>query len=110
MVRALTDMLWTGSRRVRSWRGGDVRVVYYSVLIVIVVWAIFALQLAQPLVLLKIGANVAGVILVIGSLHLLYVNTTLLPEHIRPPLWRRVALVAMALFYGDFAALSISSL
>ncbi len=110
MVRALTDMLWTGSKSVRSWRGGDVRVVYYSVLIVVVVWAVFALQLAQPLVLLKIGANVAGVILVIASLHLLYVNTTLLPVHIRPPMWRRVALVVMALFYGCFAALSISSL
>lgn len=110
MVRALTDMLWTGSKRVRSWRGGDVRVVYYSVLAVIVLWAIFALQLAQPLVLLKIGANVAGVIMVVGALHLLYVNTTLLPEHIRPPLWRRLCLVAMAIFYGCFAALSISSL
>ena len=32
MVRALTDMLWTGSSRMRAWRGGDVRRVYYSVL------------------------------------------------------------------------------
>ena len=31
MVRAITDMLWTGSPRVRAWRGGDVRAVYYSV-------------------------------------------------------------------------------
>ena len=28
MVRTLTDILWTGSRRVRAWRGGDVRAVY----------------------------------------------------------------------------------
>ena len=28
MVRAITDILWTGSRRVRAWRGGDVRAVY----------------------------------------------------------------------------------
>jgi hypothetical protein len=110
MVRALTDMLWTGSKRLRAWRGGDVRKVYYAVLIVIVVWAVFALQLAQPLVLLKIGANAAGVILMIAALHLLYVNTRLLPPHIRPPLWRRACLVAMALFYGTFAALAIGSL
>ena len=60
MVRAITDILWTGSRRVRAWRGGDVRAVYYSVLAVVVLWGIVALRLAQPIVLLKLGANVAA--------------------------------------------------
>jgi hypothetical protein len=110
MSRALTDMLWTGSKRLRAWRGGDVRRVYYTVLVVIVVWGAIALRLAQPLVLLKIGANVAGVIMVISSLHVLRINTTLLPEHVRPPMWRRVCLVAMALFYGTFAYLAFSNL
>ena len=109
MVRSITDILWTGSSRVRGWRGGDVRVVYYSVLGVIVLWGIVAMRLAQPMVLLKIGANVAGVAFVVSSLHLLYINTRLLPPHIRPPMWRRAALVAMALFYGTFAALSLRS-
>ena len=62
MVRAVTDILWTGSDRVRAWRGGDVRAVYYTVLAILVVWGIIALRLAQPIVLLKIGANVAGLI------------------------------------------------
>ena len=60
MVRTLTDILWTGSRRVRAWRGGDVRAVYYCVMAVVVLWAIVALRLAQPIVLLLIAANVAG--------------------------------------------------
>jgi hypothetical protein len=109
MVRAITDILWTGSRHVRAWRGGDVRAVYYSVLATLVVWGIIALGLAQPIVLLKIGANVAGAVFVVAAPHLLYVNTRLLPEHVRPPMWRRVALVAMTIFYGLFVALSISS-
>jgi hypothetical protein len=109
MVRAITDILWTGSRHVRAWRGGDVRAVYYSVLAALVVWGMIALSLAQPIVLLKIGANVAGAVFVIAAPHLLYVNTCLLPEHVRPPMWRRVALVAMTVFYGFFVALSISS-
>jgi len=75
-----------------------------------VLWGIIALRLAQPIVLLKVGANVAGVVLIVASLHLLYVNTRLLPEHVRPPMWRRAALVATALFYGFFAALSLGSL
>jgi hypothetical protein len=110
MVRVLTDILWTGSRRVRAWRGGDIRAVYYCVMAVVVLWAAIALRLAQPIVLLLIAANVAGVVFVIASLHLLYVNTRLLPEHVRPPLWRRAALVGMAIFYGFFVTMSVSAI
>ena len=109
-VRAITDMLWTGSARVRAWRGGDVRRVYYSVLAVMVIWGIIALKLAAPIVLLQVGANMAGVVFVVSSLHLLYVNTRLLPVAVRPPMWRRVALVAMSLFYGVFVTLWLRSL
>jgi hypothetical protein len=110
MVRSITDILWTGSSRIRAWRGGDVRAVYYGVLAAIVIWGTIALRLAQPFVLLKIGANVAGFIFVIASIHLLYINTTLLPVQLRPPMWRRVALVAMAGFYAFFVILSLTSL
>jgi hypothetical protein len=110
MVRAITDILWTSSDRVRGWRGGDVRAVYYTVLAIAVVWSLIAMKLAQPLVLLLISANVAGVVLIIASLHLLYVNTRLLPAHVRPPRWRRVALVATSLFYSVFVSLSIYGL
>jgi hypothetical protein len=102
LVRSVTDILWSGSARVRAWRGGDVRVVYYGVLATVTVWGLIALSLTQPYILLQLGANVAGVAMVIGSLHILRVNTTLLPEPLRPPLWRRVALVGMALFYFVF--------
>jgi hypothetical protein len=67
------------------------------------------MRLVQPVALLLIGANVAGVVLVISSLHLLYINTRLLPEQIRPPMWRRATLVGMALFYAFFVTLSVSS-
>jgi hypothetical protein len=110
MVRSLTDVLWTGSARARTWRGGDVRAVYYAVLAAVVIWGIIALRLAQPIVLLQIGANVAGVVFIITSLHVLYLNTRLLPVELRPPTWRRAMLVFMALFYGFFSALSIASL
>ena len=110
MVRAVTDMMWAGSRRVRAWRGGDVRAVYYGVLALTVIWGIVALQLAQPIVLLQVGANIASVVFVFAAGHLLYVNTRLLPEPLRPPVWRRVVLVFMALFYATFSALSIASL
>jgi hypothetical protein len=51
----------------------------------------------------------AGLVLVIGALHLLYVNTRLLPPHVRPPMWRRAALVFMSLFYGFFVIRSVAT-
>jgi hypothetical protein len=105
MTRSITDILWTGSARVRAWRGGDVRAVYYGVLAVVVVWGIIALKLAQPVMLLQIGANIASAIFVFASLHLLYLNMRVLPAALRPPMWRRVALIGMSLFYAFFVTL-----
>src|SRR5690349_18502770 len=110
MTRGVTDILWAGSARIRAWRGGDVRVVYYSVLAVITVWGILALRMTQPIVLLALSANMAGIVFIISSLHLLYVNTRLLPVELRPPMWRRLALVALSLFYGMFLILWLWSL
>ncbi|HEV7608264.1 MAG TPA: Nramp family divalent metal transporter [Steroidobacteraceae bacterium] len=109
MTRSITDILWTGSVRVRAWRGGDTRAVYYTVLAAVVVFGMIALNF-KPMMLLQMGANIAGVIFVIASLHLLYLNTRVLPVALRPPLWRRVALVGMALFYGFFVTLVARSL
>jgi hypothetical protein len=110
MTRAITDILWTGSSRIRRWRGGDVRVVYYSALAVISLWGILALRLTQPIILLSLSANMAGIVFIISSVHVLYVNTRLLPVELRPPMWRRVALVALSLFYGLFLAMLLWSL
>lgn len=110
MTRAITDILWTGSKRIRSWRRGDVRVVYYTVLTLVTLWGIIALRMTQPIVLLALGANMAGIVFIISSMHLLYINTRLLPVELRPPWWRRIALVALALFYGFFLTLWVTSL
>lgn len=105
MTRGITDMLWSGSRRVRNWRGGDVRLIYYSVLAAVVIWGLIALRLTQPIVLLQLGANMAGVVMIISAIHILYINMKFLPKELRPPMWRRVALVTMAIFYAFFVYL-----
>jgi hypothetical protein len=109
-TRTITDIIWTGSRRVRSWRGGDVRVVYYTVLGISGLWGVIALGLAQPIFLLQLAANMGGLVLAISALHLLYINTRLLPEPLRPPLWRRLGLVATSFFYGTFVFMWLTSL
>jgi hypothetical protein len=110
LVRTLTDVLWTGSRRVRGWRGGDVRAVYYSVLALATVWGTVALGLAQPIMLLQIAGNVGGFVFVVASMHILYVNRTLLPPALRPSGARCAVLLAMAGFYGFFVYHSLSTL
>ena len=45
-----------------------------------------------------------------SSLHLLSIHTRFLPEEIRPPMWRRIALVATSVFYGAFVVLWLSGL
>jgi hypothetical protein len=110
IARTITDILWTGSRALREWRGGDVRVIYYCVLAAEIVWGLVALRLTQPIVLLQIAANMAGMVFVIAAIHLLYVNNVLLPKPLRPPLWRSTALVALALFYGSFVTLWLTNL
>ena len=87
--------------------GGDVRAVYYAALAVYALWGCVALNLARPLTLVIIGANAAGVILVVISLHTVVVNRTLLPPALRPPKWREAALVGCALFYGAAAAVML---
>ncbi len=107
LVRSVTDILWSGSKRIRAWRGGDVRAIYYSVLAAVVLWGMIALRVAQPIQLLVLGANMAAIVFVIASVHVLYLNTHLLPVELRPPLWRRCCLVAMTLFYGFFSFMSL---
>jgi hypothetical protein len=60
------------------------------------------LRLTQPIILLQLGANMAGLVFVVSALQILYINTVLLPVELRPSLWRRLALILMAVFYGCF--------
>jgi uncharacterized protein YhhL (DUF1145 family) len=72
------------------------------------VWGCVALNLAQPLTLLVIGANIAALNLVVLSLHTLALNRRMLPPELRPSLPRQAALLLCALFYGAFALATAS--
>jgi len=109
LVRTLTDMLWSGSARLRRRSGVDVRRMYYSILAVFVIWGCIALNLAQPLTLVVIGANVAGLNFVFISVHTLVVNRRVLPRELRPPVWREIMVALCALFFGGFVVATILS-
>lgn len=106
--RATTDVLWSGSPAIRRWRGGDPRAIYYLSLAAFALWGAIALNLAQPLTLVLISANMGGVVMVFLSFHTIVVNRTLLPRELRPPLWREIALVVTGLFYLTFVVLAFA--
>ena len=102
LVRTITDITWVGSRRARGWRGGDIRRIYYTLLLGFTVWGLFAVNWGDAMSLFKIIANMAGLVMAIAAVQVLLVGRKLLPAELRPPLWRQAALVLCSLFYATF--------
>ncbi len=110
LVRVVTDISWTVFPGVRAFCGDDVRKVYYGLLGAFAVWGSFALSLARPIVLVLIGANVAGFILMFSAIHIVLVNRRLLPEPLRPAKWREAVMIFVSIFYGFFVVMNLRSL
>ncbi len=106
-VRLVTDITWTSSGRVRDTSGGDVRKVYYAVMLVFALWGCIAINLTQPLILILLGANMAGFNFIVLALHTIYVNRKYLPRELRPALWREVVMVLAALFFLFFVSVTV---
>ncbi len=101
LVRMVTDIIWTNGGTSEDESQDDVRFVYYGVLLVFSLSGIAILFLeVNPLLLILIGANMAGLNMTIVSLHTLYVNRKFLPPELQPPLWREIVVVLGAIFYG----------
>jgi hypothetical protein len=100
LVRMTTDIAWAGSPKVRSWAKNNVRSLYYTLFVVFTLWGMVVVNWGSAMDLLKLLGNIAGFILAVSSIQILIVNTRLLPKELQPPLWRKLALVACAIFYG----------
>lgn len=107
LPRTVTDILWTSNRGIREWAKGDVRKVYYAIVITFVVWGCIAINLAQPFVLILLGAFVAGLMMSIYGVHVWYVNRKFLPPEIQAPMWRQAALLVFSAFFGFFTLVVI---
>jgi hypothetical protein len=104
-VRTITDIIWSTTKKPHTWKLGQ-RTVYYLALLIFAAWGCIAINLAQPIMLIMIGANMAGVIMVIAGIHILVVNYKHLPKEVRPPIWRAIVLIGFVVFYGVFVVLA----
>jgi hypothetical protein len=105
--RTVTDIIWTSNPAVRAWAKGDVRKVYYATLVTFVIWGCIAINLAQPFILILLGAFVAGLIMTIFGIHVWYVNRRFLPAEVQAPAWRQAALLGFSAFFGFFTLVTI---
>jgi hypothetical protein len=103
-ARSVTEMLWAGSDRARSWAGERPARLYHAVLALFAGAGGLALALGDPLRLILIGANVGALAVVVLSIHTLWVNRTLLPAAVRPALWQEAGVVICALFFAWLVA------
>lgn len=100
LVRVSADILWSASPR---WRKISSSRLYAAILVVLTGWALVAVHFGSMLDLFQILGIVANPIMALASLQILRVNTRFLPPEIRPPLWRRCALVVCAVAYGSIS-------
>jgi hypothetical protein len=102
-TRTITDIIWSTTEKPHTWKAGS-RTIYYIALLIFCAWGCVAINLAAPMMLLIIGANMAGFVFVVAAIHLVVVNNKFLPKQLRPPMWRNIALIAMSLFYAFFVS------
>jgi len=108
LTRVVADIGWAGWPSVRRWSASRV---YAGLLLLFTTWSIVSLTLGETaLSLFKVLGAVACPVLAVGAFQILRVNTRFLPPPIRPPLWRRTALVLCGIGYSVVSIASLLSL
>lgn len=106
IARRWTDVIWTGSRRLRTVDTHKVKYVYYTILFCYFVWGLLALRLTpNPLVLAIASGVMWNFALGFTALHLLAVMYRLMPRELRPGILPQLGLVACAVFYFTISTL-----
>ncbi|MBI4600512.1 MAG: Nramp family divalent metal transporter [Planctomycetes bacterium] len=102
LVRTVTDVLWLSSSRVRGFRGGDIRAIYYIALFGVSLFGFATLPWGRATEMFKVLGNMAGFVLAVASIQIILVNRRFLPRALRPPVWREAVLLAASAFYWFF--------
>ena len=105
--RQCTDMLWYASPKIREWAKGDIRKVYYFLLVAVLIWGTIYVNIYLPLILLALSANVANFTMALSSFLTVLVNRKFLPAEYRPPVWREAIMMVNTVFFGFFFLLFV---
>ena len=100
--RQITEIVWSLSRSLRNWAKGDVRRVYYLVLLIYVIWGSIVINIGQPLIVAMIAGNIANLAFTLTAFHQLYLNHKYLPKYARPSKLKTILTAIAGLFYLSF--------
>lgn len=115
VTRRWTDIIWTGSRKLREGSGSVTRIYYtiaaaYALLNCgILVLGTLVWQ-STPFAILVITAVSGGAAMSLTAFHTLFVNRRFLPKALRPTLWREIGLGLCGVFYLTMTLLALSGL
>ena len=110
ICRRWTDIIWSGSRRVReSMEGHQVRRIYYSIMAVYVTWTFIGAYLfstyGTPKVMVLVVANLNNIGLGLTAFLILRNNLKFLPEPLRPRMINRIGICFCGTLYLGMAGL-----
>lgn len=106
VLRRWVDVCWTALPFLRRWDVRHIGKLYFSVLCVYALLGLFMLSFVKGDVLLIFSGMIYNYALGFSSLHVIVVNTVLLPPELRPSLRRRVVLAGFGMFFLTAAAIS----
>ena len=104
ICRRWTDIIWSGSRRIRETMATDqVKRVYYTILAIYVAWTFVCAYLfttyGEPKLMVLVIANFGNLALGLTTIFILRNNLRYLPEPLRPGIASRIGMTFCALFY-----------
>ena len=100
--RQITEIAWSLSGSLKNWARGDVRRIYYIVLLIYVIWGSIIINIGQPLLVAMIAGNIANLAFALTAFHQLYLNHKYLPRYARPSKLKTLLTATAGIFYLSF--------
>ena len=110
VCRRWTDIIWSGSRRVReNMKSHQVARIYYTILAIYVTWtfvcAWYFTSYQSPKVMVLVIANLNNIGLGFTAFFILRNNLVYLPKELRPGWVHRIGMIGCGVFYLGMATL-----
>lgn len=102
VTRQMTEVIWAGIPRIRLWAKNDIRRIFYTILVIYIIWGAIVINIGQPLFVAQLAGNVANLAFFLTGVHQLYVNHKLLPKYARPSILKSLIVAIGAVFFLIF--------
>ncbi|HEY4259284.1 MAG TPA: hypothetical protein VGM98_03950, partial [Schlesneria sp.] len=106
VLRRWVDVCWTALPFLRNWDTKHIGKLYFAVLCIYAVLGLIMLTLVKGDVLLIFSGMMYNYALGFSSLHVVVINTVLLPPELRPSMARRGILILGGIFFLTAAVIS----